>query len=282
MVVNFVIIEGMGDNMGRNLGVASLLVMLMLFSGLSGCFGDDLDFSFSDDEYLGDGIPGSLTMACLSSQKYTSMILEIDFESGYEPETSSTDLLKERMEQVCDKPGGIEILLTETDFQHSGSWSADDVRDKGSDAKSNDPQSGSTLYWQAIFPSGEYENDGVLGVAVDASTIAIFGETVDEAEGPIFNRPSSEEIENCVLVHEFGHLLGLVNLVYQSPVDHEDPDHPGHSNNEDSVMYWAVESSDISSIITGQLPDEFDQDDLDDLAGLEAGTIEVEKQLWLP
>ena len=83
-------------------------------------------------------------------------------------------------------------------------------------------------------------------------------------------------------MHEFGHLLGLVNLVYQSPVDHEDPDHPGHSNNEDSVMYWAVESSDISNIFSGQLPDEFDQDDLDDLAGLKSGTIEVEKQLWLP
>ena len=47
-------------------------------------------------------------------------------------------------------------------------------------------------------------------------------------------------------------------------------------------MYWAVESSDISNIISGQLPDEFDQDDLDDLAGLKAGTIEIEKQLWLP
>ena len=268
--------------MGNNLGVAFSLVAVMVFSGLSGCIGEDLDFGQSNEEYLGTGIPGSLTMACLSSQKYTSMVLEIDFESGYRPETSSTDLLKERIEQVCDKPGGIEILLTETDFQHGGSWSADDVRDKGSEAKSEPPQSGSTLYWQAIFPSGEYETDGVLGVAVDASTVAIFGDSVDDAQGPIFNRPSSEEIENCVLVHEFGHLLGLVNLVYQSPVDHEDPDHPGHSNNDESVMYWAVESSDISNIFTGQLPDEFDQDDLDDLAGLKSGTIEVEKQLWLP
>ena len=125
--------------MGNNLGVAFSLVAVMVFSGLSGCIGEDLDFSQSNDEYLGTGIPGSLTMACLSSQKYTSMVLEIDFESGYRPETSSTDLLKERIEQVCDKPGGIEILLTETDFQHGGSWSADDVRDKGSEAKSEPP-----------------------------------------------------------------------------------------------------------------------------------------------
>ena len=280
MVVKFVKIGGLGGNMGRNFGITLLTVTMMIFTGLSGCIGEDLDFGLGDENFV--PIPGSLTMACLSSQKYTSMVLEIDYEPGYRPETSSTDLLKERLEQVCDKPDGIDILLTETNFQHSGSWSADDVRDKGSEAKSNDPQTGTTLYWQALFPSGEYETDGVLGVAVNPSTVAIFGDSVDEAEGPFFSRPSSEEIENCVLVHEFGHLLGLVNLVYQSPVDHEDPDHPGHSNNEESVMYWAVESSDISNIISGQLPDEFDQDDLDDLAGLKAGTIEIEKQLWLP
>ena len=82
-------------------------------------------------------------------------------------------------------------------------------------------------------------------------------------------------------MHEFGHLLGLVNLVYKSPVDHEDKDHPGHSNNEDSVMYWAVESADIGNIITGQLPDEFDNDDLNDLSGILSGEIPVRDQLWL-
>ena len=91
--------------------------------------------------------------------------------------------------------------------------------------------------------------------------------------GPFFSRPSAEEIENSVLVHEYGHLLGLVNLVYKSPVDHEDKDHPGHSNNEESVMYWAVESADLSNIITGQLPDDFDNDDRNDLAGMLSGDI---------
>ena len=94
--------------------------------------------------------------------------------------------------------------------------------------------------------------------------------------------PSAEEIENSVLVHEFGHLLGLVNLVYKSPVDHEDKDHPGHSNNEDSVMYWAIESANLGNIITGELPDEFDNDDLNDLSGMLSGEIAVTDQIWLP
>ena len=254
-----------------------MLCALMLLASLSGCFGNNI-FIPEDKK----GIPGGLTMACLSSAKYTSMVVEIDYESGYAPEQSSIDLLKTRLQEVCDKPNGIEVSLTETDFDQSGSWTADDVREKAWQHKSNDPLTGSTLYWQALFPAGGYSNNDVLGVAVDASTVAIFKDAVEDAEGPFFSRPSAEEIENSVLVHEYGHRLGLVNLVYKSPVAHEDEDHPGHSNNEDSVMYWAVESADLSNIITGELPDEFDNDDLNDLAGMLSGEISVRDQLWLP
>ncbi len=263
--------------MGKRRQVPILLSMLMLLTTLSGCLGGEI---FTDGDKK--GIPGGLTLACLSDEKYTSMIVEIDYDSGYAPEQSSVNLLKTRLQEVCNKPSGITILLTETNFQHSGSWTADDVRDYAWEHKSQDPQSGSVLYWQALFPSGGYSNNDVLGVAVDASTVAIFKDSVEEAEGPFFSRPSAEEIENSVLVHEFGHLLGLVNLVYKSPVDHEDKDHPGHSNNEDSVMYWAIESADIGNIITGQLPDQFDNDDLNDLSGMLSGDIPVTDQLWLP
>ena len=55
------------------------------------------------------------------------MIVEIDYDSGYSPEQSSVDLHKNEARRVCDKPNGIDILLTETNFEHSGSWTAEDV-----------------------------------------------------------------------------------------------------------------------------------------------------------
>ena len=76
--------------------------------------------------------------------------------------------------------------------------------------------------------------------------------------------------------------MGLVNIVYQSLVEHEDPDHPNHSNNDESVMYWAIESTNIRNIISGDLPTEFDQDDLNDLTDMKTGRIEVYDQLWTP
>ena len=251
-----------------------LLSILLLTPVLSGCLSDGVL-----DEIIPQkkGIPGGLTMACLTDS-YTELIIEIDFESGYKPETSSTDLLTQRISEVCSFSQGISTEFTETNFADVGTWSADDVREQGWDNKNADPTVGKTLRWQLIFPAESYEDDSVLGVAVDASTIAIFGESVDGAAG-FFNRPSAEEVENSVMVHEVGHLLGLVNLVYTSPVDHESADKPGHSDNDDSVMYWAIESMSVGSFISGDLPNDFDQDDKNDLAGMAAGTIEVTNQI---
>ena len=251
-----------------------LLSILLFTPVLSGCLSDGVL-----DEIIPQkkGIPGGLTMACLTDS-YTELIIEIDFESGYKPETSSTDLLTQRISEVCSFSQGISTEFTETNFADVGTWSADDVREQGWDNKNADPTVGKTLRWQLIFPAESYEDDSVLGVAVDASTIAIFGESVDGAAG-FFNRPSAEEVENSVMVHEVGHLLGLVNLVYTSPVDHESADKPGHSDNDDSVMYWAIESMSVGSFISGDLPNDFDQDDKNDLAGMAAGTIEVTNQI---
>jgi hypothetical protein len=241
-----------------------------MLTSLSGCFGDEI---FLEEDR---GIPGGLTLACLRSSEFTSMNLHVLYEEGYQPE--AMELLKQRLDEVCDKPGGINIITEKVDFSHGDTWSADDVRTKrwniGSDAMSSE-----TLTWYFLFPSGMYEDESVLGVAVDASTVAIFLDSIEDAEG-FLGRPSSSEIERSVTVHESGHLLGLVNTVYTSDVDHEDPDHPHHSNNEDSVMYWAVETNTIGSFFSNDIPDEFDNDDKMDLEKMADGTYSTTNQVW--
>ena len=263
--------------MEKSVRICFGLLIVLISPMLSGCLGADRLANLGSMH----GIPGGLTLACLDDSTYTSMVIEIDYQPGYKPESSSTDLLKERLESVCNKPSGIEIEFTETEFTNEDIWSADDVRVSGWEEKSHDPRDGSTLYWQVLFPAGAYEDSSVLGVAVDASTISIFKDSIDDSEN-VLRRPSAEKIENSVLVHEFGHLLGLVNTVYTSPADHEDSAHPGHSNNEDSVMYWAIESSSIANFFDNELPTEFDDDDKQDLQGLADGTISCTDQLWKP
>lgn len=250
-------------------------LVLLLCSSLAGCLGDAVDDLLPERK----GIPGSLALACLQSDRFTSMVVEIDYEPGYKPMTSSTDMLLERLEEVCDKPNGISVEFSEVNYEFEGAWTADAVREQAWIHKSGDVMDASELRWQLLFPEGEYSENGVLGVAVDGSSIALFGDTIEESDGP-FGRPSVENVENSVIVHEIGHLLGLVNLVYTSPADHEDAEHPGHSNNEDSVMYWAVNSADLANIFFGSIPNEFDQDDLADLAGMADGSISADDQLW--
>ena len=67
-------------------------------------------------------------------------------------------------------------------------------------------------------------------------------------------------------MHEVGHLLGLVDLVLDT--GRADPEHPGHSSNRSSVMYWAVESTLITDVLAGGPPRDFDADDLRDLAAI--------------
>jgi len=262
--------------MSSRTSVCLALIVVFLAPLFSGCISAE-DLPFIEQK----GTPGGLTLACLDDSQYTSMIVEIDYSPGYQPETSSTDMLKQRLESVCDKPLGIKVVFTETDFMNENVWSPSDVRNAAWDTKSSPPMDNTILTWQFLFPSGVYEDESVLGVAVDASTVALFKDSIDDAEN-IFRRPSAEKIENSVLVHEAGHLLGLVNLVYTSPADHEDSAHPGHSNNEDSVMYWAVESASISNFFDNELPTEFDSDDIADLVGLSDGSISCLNQLWSP
>mgnify|MGYP001443907833 CR=1 FL=1 len=127
--------------MGKSNFTPVVLGLLIAFSSISGCLGNDL-FETADKK----GKPGGLALACLSSAKYTSMVVEIDYDPGYMPEQSSIDLLKTRLQEVCDKPNGIEVTLTETDFGQSGSWTADDFREKAWMHKSADPMTGSTIY----------------------------------------------------------------------------------------------------------------------------------------
>lgn len=253
-----------------------LLSCLMITIPIAGCTSDI-------ENILGEswGVPGGLALACLRDDAYREMVIEIDHAPGYNPESSTVSLLKQRLGQVCDKPDGIRIELNEIEFAESSTWTAEKVREVGHETMDAAPQT-SVLRWHVIMPQGKYSDESVLGVAVDASTIALFPDSINDATS-IFNpRISAEDIENSVMVHEFGHLLGLVNLVYTSPANHEDSEHPGHSNNEDSVMYWAIESLTVDAWLNGDLPTDFDQDDLDDLEGMKTGELETSDQLWRP
>jgi hypothetical protein len=122
------------------------------------------------------------------------------------------------------------------------------------------------------FLDGTYEDRDAVGVAYGASSAAIFSQHIEEIATVLVG---SEAIERAATIHEIGHLLSLVNIGYRSPRTREDPDHPNHSSNPDSVMYWAVDNVGVVTVLGGdmELPTDFDADDRADLEDVRTGEL---------
>ena len=90
--------------MGSRQLLGVLLSCLMLSIPMSGCTSDI-------QEIFGEswGVPGGLALACLRDDAYRELIIEIDHAPGYNPESSTVSLLKERLGQVCDRADRIRI-----------------------------------------------------------------------------------------------------------------------------------------------------------------------------
>jgi predicted Zn-dependent protease len=123
-----------------------------------------------------------------------------------------------------------------------------------------------------LFINGYLDNDGtantqVLGVSVVGTpVIAVFKNVV------LASSSSSAVlmfVEQATLVHEFGHVMGLVDNGVPMVTDHLDKEHPRHCTNEDCVMYWQNEgAADLQAFVQQMMltnsPVMYGQECLDD------------------
>lgn len=197
-------------------------------------------------------------------QPATTVVFERFEQSGAEPRPASLDHARSVLRSVTAKsvsdPSPIAVPGGPRE------WTAESIRDTA-DRLTRAGQGGGRAVLHALFLRGNLEgNDEVLGVAVRGDVLAIFGDSVAAAGTPLV---SGGALEDAVLIHELGHLLGLVDLARDT--GRADPEHPGHSPNRESVMYWAVESSLVTQVLAGGPPRDFDRQDLADLAALRNG-----------
>jgi hypothetical protein len=135
---------------------------------------------------------------------------------------------------------------------------------------------GSDIVAYVLYLNGVYStNDDALGLAYGASSIAIFKEKIDNAAIPIWatNQVDNTDYEKSVLIHEFGHLLAMVNIGYESERNHEDT-HKHHCKNERCVMFYSIETVSIITLVTQSNPlppSDFDDDCRHDLNMLKTG-----------
>ncbi len=188
-----------------------------------------------------------------------ALLVHVAHHGDAAPRQGTLDHLATVLGAVSGKAVAVEVVSIPGAAR---SWSGDDLRALADEH--GPPQSRERAVLDVLFLRGGFaESDLAVGVAVRSDVVAVFPDRVDEAAGLLGN-PGA--VEDAVTIHELGHVLGLVDLVLDT--GREDPDHPGHSPNRDSVMYYAVESTLIGSVLSGGPPREFDDADLADLAAI--------------
>jgi hypothetical protein len=208
-------------------------------------------------------LPGEQALELLQGSAYPHLVVEVDYTPGDRPTATALNILQARLATYTAKES---IRLVFDVIAVNGTMFSElDLLDLER-AHRNEATAGDTFTLYILSISGELSNGKgtALGAAYTASSLAIFKDVIRIATiGP---GPSISEVESSVLVHEVGHLMGLVNLVYTSELDYEDVNHPFHSSNSSDVMYWAIESAPFT-----QSPNDFGSETQFDLQKLRDG-----------
>lgn len=198
---------------------------------------------------------------------YKKWVVEVDHAAGERPADSVLSFARGRLADLVEKPDGISMQVDDRlPASESRVWRDDDLRALQDDHQ--DQQTGDgTVVTHMVFVDGRYRVENVLGVAIGYDLIVIFSDRIKDGCANNIGCSNPNRAMEIVVTHELGHAIGLVNRGIDMVQHHEDPEHPKHSDNEDSVMYHAAENSDLFEFfgIFGSLPDDFDANDRQDV-----------------
>jgi hypothetical protein len=248
----------------RSIALIMIIAIQIAALTFSGC---------TEESSKSQPVLGDFAEHYLQDTKYTKLLLEIDYVEGYKPSNQALNVLKDRIDTYGDKD---EIIVIDKPFSSSkSSYSQEDIRaleKENRDYENTDK----IIVCYVLYLNGRFsEDENVLGVAYSASSMAIFKERIYEIGIPFWaeNFIDSEDYEESVIVHEFGHLLSLVNIGYESERDHEGSN-AHHCVNENSVMYHMIETASIIDLITPEgpkPPSDFGADCQHDLGKIKSG-----------
>lgn len=201
------------------------------------------------------------------------LVLEFDYQSSVgPPPASALAVLEDRVNETCGKQS---ITVEEFPFSSPATSFSEGTLLGLEDSVQHTWSSPGTVVLDYLYVNGgDADNPNALGLAYRGASIAVFEATIVAAS------PSeATAITTTVLIHEFGHELGLVGVVGSAP--NEDPNHPYHSSDPNDVMYWAVDTTAILGGLLGTAPPtQFDAADLSDLATVRSTVIPQDVLPW--
>lgn len=242
-------------------GLSLLFICFALFSSC-GSRRDDEDLAYSARRNVGDS-----AQALLASDRFKKLIVEIQFVEGFQPSQAALDKLKIFLEARLNKPSGIQIAVG-APIAASGktSFTVEEVR-AIEDENRLYYSSGDQLAAYFLFLDGGSASDSgsfkILGQAHRNTSMVLYEKSIQDLSGALTQPPTST-VEATVLLHEFGHILGLVNVGSPLQTAHQDTSRGAHCSNPNCLMYYSVDSSDVlGNLLGGNIPALDDSCELD-------------------
>lgn len=228
--------------------MTSVLILILVACGGGA---DDSTSPVSDDDdggsgqnsgSLNNGAVGSSANDLLAVVAYQTLEVEIQYAAGFKPPQESVDFLKDFITSLVNKPAGINVTVTQISAPGQTSYSLTELRAIEA-ANRTKYTEGSTIATYFFFADGEYsENANVLGIAHRNTSMVLFQKRIEELTGGL-TQASTELVTSAVLSHEFGHILGLVNVGSPMQTDHQDEANGKHCDVRDCLMYFSTNTS---------------------------------------
>ena len=208
--------------------VAVLFTCISINFFFSGCSKTDYRTGLAAINAANDKITGSSARDLLTSVNFSQLNIEIQYMTGFAPDAASLNNLTSFLNSLINKPGGISISQKEIPAGNKASYTIDDIADieqKNRMAFTSDNQVSVYL----LITDGAYSDPSALGVAYRNTSLCLFGKTIFDNSSSI-GQLSRTQLESTVTEHEFGHLLGLVDLGTPMITNHKDDAHGRHCN----------------------------------------------------
>jgi hypothetical protein len=205
---------------------------------------------------------GASATELLAAQTYTSITVEIQFAPGMQLQEQSVIHLRTFLEQRLNKPAGITVQSKKVVSIGKATVSLSDITDF-TDKNRTAYTDGNRITIYVYITDANFDKGNVVGIAYRNTAVCLFGKTIQANSGGI-NQASRVKVESGVLLHEIGHLLGLVNNGTAMVTPHEDGDNRAHCTNTSCLMYYTIETTGLMNMLNNNIP-QLDTNCLNDL-----------------
>ena len=210
-----------------------------------------------------NGKVGAAARPLLSDEQFRSLTIEVQYMTGFKPDSVALVLLKKFLFEHLHKPAGITITTREIAPVADSVLTLQEIAGIEK-AHRTAYTMGKQLAVYILYTNGHYTQDKMLGYAYKNTSAVMFGKNLQENSNTS-KKISRTDLEAKVLMHEMAHLMGLVNVGSPLQSAHKDDKNGKHCLNKECLMYHLVDTDDLPGLlIKKQLPrlDEACRDDL--------------------